>query len=150
MIIAVTGPMASGKNYICSQYEKDGWLSLDCDKVVHSAVAECREIILQTFGNAAEEKGISLLKEDGSIDRRALGAVVFSDPELLKKQESIVYPYVGEKVNEFIQSNQGRNLIINATVLYKTPDLLKKCDKIRVFGEKNLENMKIYGRMISS
>lgn len=130
MIVAVTGPMASGKNYICSQYEKQGWLSLDCDKVVHGAIVECRDVILETFSEEASEKGIVLTSEDGSINRRALGSLVFTDPALLKKQENIVYPYVEKKVCEFIEQNAGKNLIINATVLFKTPEILSKCEKI--------------------
>lgn len=137
MIIAVTGPMASGKNYICSQYEKDGWVSLDCDKVVHAAVSQCQNQIIETFGAEATRRGIELLNKDGSINRRALGAIVFSDPELLKKQENIVYPFVGKMVDQFISENTGRNIIINATVLYKTPDILNKCEKI-VFVKSNL------------
>lgn len=130
MIYGIVGPMASGKNYICSQYEKEGWLSLDCDKVVHCAIVDRRDQIVSVFGKTAEEKGIALLEKDGSINRRALGALVFTDSELLKKQESIVYPYVTEKVVQFIEENKEKNLIINATVLYKTPDLLQKCDKV--------------------
>lgn len=135
MIIAVTGPMASGKNYICSQYEKQGWKSLDCDQVVHSAIVECRDQIIETFSSEAGKKGIVLTNEDGSINRRELGALVFSDPELLQKQENIVYPFVEKKVQEFIQGNPG-NIIINATVLYKTPELLQLCEKI-VFVKAN-------------
>ena len=105
MIVAVTGPMASGKNYICSQFEKKGWVSIDCDKVVHAAIVECRDQILETFSSDASRMNISLLNEDGSINRRALCAIVFSDPELLKKQENIVYPFVGDKVNKFIEEN---------------------------------------------
>ena len=130
MIVAVTGPMASGKNYICSQFEKKGWVSIDCDKVVHAAIVECRDQILETFSSDASRMNISLLNEDGSINRRALGAIVFSDPELLKKQENIVYPFVGDKVNKFIEENAGKDIIINATVLYKTPELLQRCEKI--------------------
>ena len=132
MIICVTGPMASGKNFICSQYEKqkEGFVSIDCDKVVHAAVEECREKILETFGETASSMGIKLLNNDGTINRRSLGEVVFSSPELLKKQEDIVYPFVTEKVNQFIKENNDKNVIINATVLYKTPELLAKCEKI--------------------
>ncbi len=130
MIIAVTGPMASGKNYICSQFEAKGWVSLDCDKVVHEAVVSCGDQIFETFSEDAARMGIDLLKEDGSINRRALGAVVFSDPELLKKQEDIVYPYVIKRTEEFLEANAGQNLIINATVLFKTPELLQKCEKV--------------------
>ena len=114
MIVAVTGPMASGKNYICSQFEKKGWVSIDCDKVVHAAIVECRDQILEAFSSDASRMNISLLNDDGSINRRALGAIVFSDPELLKKQENIgknekearkrlIFPYRGSILSAIVK-----------------------------------------------
>lgn len=127
-IIAVTGPMAAGKNYICSQLEKEGWASVDADLLVHDAIEKVRDKILQTFIPYAEEQNIKLTNPDGSIDRRALGKLLFTFPELLEIQESIVYPIITQEIINFIANHE--KTIINATVLYKTPELLAHCDKI--------------------
>lgn len=127
-IIAVTGPMAAGKNYICSQLEHHGWDSVDADKLVHKAIEIARNKIIDTFEPYAREKKIKLNKEDGSIDRRALGELLFSMPDLLEVQENIVYPIITVMIEQFIAEHP--KTIINATVLYKTPDLLKKCQAI--------------------
>lgn len=129
-VICITGPMAAGKNYICSQYEKEGWLSLDADKQVHKAIQMATPLILQSFKKEAEEAGIELANPDGSLNRRALGALLFSTPELLTRQENLVYPYLIEDTKEFIAANPQKNIILNATVLYKVPELLKLCEKI--------------------
>lgn len=127
-VVAVTGPMASGKNYICSQMEKDGWASVDADILVHDAIELVKDKILAKFVPFAEQQHIKLTNEDGTINRRALGRLLFSFPELLQIQESIVYPIIIQQILEFI--NEHEKTIINATLLYKTPQLLVYCDKV--------------------
>ncbi len=128
VVVAVTGPMAAGKNYICSQMEKQGWASIDADLLVHDAIEIARDKILETFTPYAKENNIIIQRTDGSIDRRALGKLLFAFPELLKLQESIVYPIITKKIDDFISTHE--KTIINATVLYKTPGILSKCQKI--------------------
>ena len=48
-VIAVTGPMAAGKNYICSQMQKEGWAAIDADLLVHDAIELVKDKILKTF-----------------------------------------------------------------------------------------------------
>ena len=127
-IIAVVGPMAAGKNYICSKLKEEGWASIDADLLVHDAIELVKDKILQTFIPYAESQNIRLTHDDGSIDRKALGSLLFSFPELLAIQESIVYPIITKQIDNFINGHD--KTIINATVLYKTPELLYHCDKI--------------------
>ena len=89
-IICITGPMAAGKNYICSQYEKQGWLSIDADKTVHKAIEIATPAIKKAFSEDAKKANLELSNKDGSLNRRNLGALIFPNPELLAKQESIV------------------------------------------------------------
>ena len=105
MIICLTGPMASGKNYIASRLENEEAVSIDLDKTVHKAIELCTPEILKTFEAEASRKGITLTDSNGNLNRRALGALVFSDSELLKKQEAIVYPKVIELTRSFIEEN---------------------------------------------
>lgn len=122
--------MAAGKNYVCSQFEEKGFVSLDLDKTAHEAITLCTQQILESFHNEAALLGISLLNADGSLNRRALGQIVFSDKELLARQENIVYPKIIELTEQYIEENHKKDVILNATVLFKTPELLLKCDKI--------------------
>ncbi len=127
-VIAVVGPMASGKNYICKQLEQQGWTSIDADILVHQAIEQVKDKILEKFVPFAEQEHIKLTNPDGTINRRALGQLLFSFPELLQIQESLVYPIIIQQILEFI--NQHEKTIINATLLYKTPQLLAYCDKV--------------------
>lgn len=130
MIICLTGKMAAGKNHVCAMLEKEGCLSLDLDRAAHAASELCSARILGAFGAEAQKRGLSLTGEDGSLDRRALGQIVFSDSGLLARLEGIIYPKITELADAFIEENKGRTLILNATVLFKIPGLLAKCDKI--------------------
>lgn len=178
-VIGLTGKMASGKNYVCSELEKIGFVSVDCDVEVHKVLEEKKEKIISTFSDYAKRKNLSLKNPDGSLNRRNLGALLFQNPELLALHESIVYPTLTQNIKEKIEiererfnttrtgisndayisgdagttnddcpatdaglrnstSSQApiRGIIINATVLYKTPELLNKCDKI-IFVQSN-------------
>ena len=108
--------------------EKDGWTSIDADILVHDAIELVKDKILAKFVPFAEQQHIKLTNEDGTINRRALGKLLFSFPELLQIQESIVYPIIIQQILEFI--NEHEKTIINATLLYKTPQLLAYCDKV--------------------
>ena len=70
----MTGGTASGKSSICKRLEGLGAKIVDCDKLGHQAYVKGTAVldqIVQTFG-------ADVLTADGEIDRRALGAKVFS------------------------------------------------------------------------
>jgi len=127
-IIAVTGRMASGKNSISSILEKKGAVSVDADLLVHTAINNLNDKIIETFEERALQENLNIKNKDGSVNRRALGVLLFAYPELLKIQEELVYPEVTALAKAFLEKNQGKLCIINATVLYKTPELMKLCD----------------------
>lgn len=130
MILCVTGKIAAGKNFVCSIFEQKGWLCIDADKIGHLAVEQARKKIISSFKKDAEDLGICLQNQDGSLNRKNLASLIFPRPELLKKQEDIVYPIITQEVKKIISQNPEKNIILNAAVLYKTPELLCLCDKI--------------------
>lgn len=129
-IICVTGKMASGKNTLCSLLEQNNFLCTDADKVVHKVINDATPKILETFNEYAIQKGITLSNPDGTLNRKNLGELLFQNPTLLKKQEDIIYPLYIEETQKIINSNPSCNIVLNATVLYKTPQLMNQCDFI--------------------
>lgn len=156
MVFCVTGPMAAGKNFVSSLLEKQelngkSFVSIDADVVGHKAVENSKDKILETFGELARQKGILLADDNGNIIRRNLGALIFGNDELVAKQESIVYPEITSIINHFIEVNNDKNVLVNATVLYKVP-VIKRMDAIiyvdcpffiRLFRAKKRDGMKI-------
>lgn len=129
MVLCVTGPMATGKNAASSILESMGFVSIDADLIGHDAVEICKKKILEEFSSLAQKNKIQLLNPDGKINRKNLGQLVFKDEMLVKKQESIVFPYINSVLEKFIDANSGKNIAVNATVLYKV-NAMKKIDKI--------------------
>jgi dephospho-CoA kinase len=122
--------MAAGKNAVSSILVQHGWYAADADDLVHEAVSRAAPQIISAFAGDAAQKGVTLAKPDGTLDRRALGSVIFCDRKLLARQESIVYPEVNRLMDEFIAAHDGKNIVINATVLYKIPVLMNRCSAV--------------------
>ena len=137
MVICVAGPIAAGKNFVCSILEERGFFCLDADQEIHKIIGDKQAEILSRFSQSAASRGINLRAADGSLDRRALGKLLFKDSALLAEQEKILYPEFVARVQALIDANQkawvdqnARGLAINAALLYKTPSLLRQCQKI--------------------
>lgn len=129
-IVCVTGPMAAGKNAAAAILEEQGWLCIDADQTAHQAIENCKAAILEAFADESARRNVILTNQDGSINRRVLAPILFSDPALLARQESIVHPEVDRIITTFISEHPDSSIVLNATVLHKTPDLMKLCDTI--------------------
>lgn len=142
-IFCVAGKIAAGKNFVCLILEKHGFFCIDADSVIHEIIneEEKQNEILAAFRDDAQKAGISLQNADGTPNRRALGRLVFSKKKFLERQENIVYPAFVERVEKIIakiprgadsenEKNEVRGIVLNAAVLYKTPQLLEKCRAI--------------------
>ncbi|MFI8461302.1 dephospho-CoA kinase [Kitasatospora sp. NPDC085464] len=88
--IGLTGGIGAGKSEVSRLFAAHGAVIVDSDVIAREVVAP------GTDGLAAvvSEFGPQVLREDGALDRPALGAVVFADPERLKALNAIVHPLV--------------------------------------------------------
>ncbi len=113
MVIGLTGKYCAGKNAVSAVLEATGAAVIDVDKLGHQALAENSSKIVEAFG-------ADIIDTDGSVNRRKLGAVVFSDPSMLAKLESISHPWMVEKTQQLISEYQAdgiEHVIINAAIL---------------------------------
>ncbi|MFT4234249.1 MAG: dephospho-CoA kinase [Microbacterium sp.] len=92
-IIALTGGIASGKSTISRRLAEHGAVIVDADALVHELQAPGQPVLARM----AEEFGPQILREDGSLDRAALGGIVFADKDALARLNSIVHPAVKEE-----------------------------------------------------
>ena len=93
LLIGLTGSIASGKSTVARRMKDSGIPVIDLDKVGHEVLRkrhEGFEPVVAAFG-----KGI--LGDDGEIDRKKLGAVVFSDPAARERLNAIVHPKIREE-----------------------------------------------------
>lgn len=124
-VIGVTGPSGAGKSLFCSYFEEMGCLHLDCDKIYHSLVdspSECTRALEAEFG-------ASVIKSDGSLDRIALGAIVFAPDakDRRAKLNKITHAFVLSEVRKAIENAKESCAIIDAPLLFEA-DFDKECD----------------------
>ena len=92
MIIGITGGTGCGKTTLLSQIEKLGGLVLDCDAIYHQLLQRDKEML-----TAIEDRFPGVV-EDGSLNRKKLGAIVFSDPQALLDLNAITHSAVKQEV----------------------------------------------------
>jgi dephospho-CoA kinase len=120
-LIGLTGMYCAGKNYIAGMLEERGLPVLDVDKLGHEAIKREKNAIVQRFGS-------SILREDGGVDRRLLGALVFGKPEELAALEDIIHPAANRMTEEWMARQEG-DCVINAALLHRSV-AFKKLDHI--------------------
>jgi dephospho-CoA kinase len=89
-IIGLTGNIATGKSTVAKMLEELGATVIDADALVHELQRQGTSV----FDDIVAAFGPGILDRAGEIDRKALGSIVFADPEKLRTLESIVHPAV--------------------------------------------------------
>lgn len=117
-IIGLIGGIASGKSVISLHFEKLGAKVINCDKLAHELYepgTQCYHTIVATFGEHI------LNETDQTINRKTLGAIVFSDKAKLNQLNNIVWPELLTHVKQIIedtrQSGSHRVVMLEAAVL---------------------------------
>ena len=117
--VALTGGIATGKTYVRTRLASHGIPTLDADTLARDAVA------VGSGGLAAvvARFGPGILQADGSLNRKALGAIVFGDPQARADLEAIVHPRVREAMASWLDrlAQSGEALaIVDIPLLFET------------------------------
>ena len=121
MILGITGPTGSGKTTFLDVIAERGGIILDCDAIYHT--------LLRTDENMlrAIEARFPGTVECGSLNRKKLGAIVFSDSAALQDLNAITHAAVKSVVLEQLQMHKGKLIAIDAIGLFEG-DLAYLCD----------------------
>lgn len=117
--VALTGGIATGKSHVLDRFRGHGVPCLDADVLAHGvtkAGTEATTAIAARFGPA-------ILEPDGSIDRKALGAIVFEDETARRALEAIVHPAVYRSIAAGLRGFElmGSQLaVVDVPLLYET------------------------------
>lgn len=126
--IGITGPIGCGKSTVASWLGELGAVVIDADRVARQVTASgwpAVSEIAATFGQ-------QLLRDDGSLDRAALGRIVFSDPGALLVLESIVHPAVRPVILEEMASADlgGAPAAVVEAIKLVEGGLAELCDEV--------------------
>jgi len=118
-LIALTGGIASGKSTIAARLAEHGAVVVDADAIVRD-VQQPGSPVLDAI---AREFGSDVIRDDGSLDRAALGARVFGDGEQIARLNRIVHPAVrAESQRRFDEAFAAAP---DAVVVYDVPLLVE-------------------------
>jgi dephospho-CoA kinase len=96
ILIGLTGGIGSGKSTVSARLAELGARVIDADAITRAVQQPGTEV----FAAIVERFGPGVVAGDGTLDRPALAAVVFNDPEELKALNAIVHPAVGVAIAE--------------------------------------------------
>ena len=120
MVAGLTGSIASGKSLVSAELKRLGARVVDADLIAREVVEPGSPALKEI----EEEFGPSVIKAGGGLDRAALAAIVFSDPEKLKILNRITHPRIiarqREMVDEIKKSSGDPLIIVDAAVLIES------------------------------
>jgi len=126
-VVGLTGNIATGKSEVGRFLEGLGARVIDADKVAHKVMrpgGPAYEAVLEAFGR-------QILAADGTVDRGRLGAIVFRDPEALRRLERAVHPATRACVDELIAGAREPVVAVEAIKLIEA-GMHRRCDELWV------------------
>ena len=111
-IIGVTGSVSSGKTTVAGFFKEIGAYLIDADKIVHRLYKTNRNIrtyIRKHFGGKVFSRG--------TIDRRKLARIVFTEKKKLKKLQKIVHPLTIKEIKDIVRKSKRQVIVIDAPLL---------------------------------
>jgi len=143
--VGLTGSIATGKSTVSKMLAELGAVIIDADKIAFDAVLKgkpaCRKII-DYFGEC-------ILQGNGEINRKALGDIIFSDPDKKQVLNSIVHPEVfsemGKQINE-AEKKPGRVIILDVPLLIESGMHNGMSDVILVYAPEDIQIERLMAR----
>ena len=117
ILIGLTGGIASGKSTVLQHLRQAGYSVIDADKLGHKVLEQGNpgySKVVKCFGN-------EILNPDGSVNRTAVGRIVFVDAEKLKQLNEISHPIIEEMIQkefeESVSDSNGGIVFLEAALL---------------------------------
>lgn len=119
MVVGLTGQTGAGKSTVSKTFSENGFAIINADSIARLVVekgTKCLDEIQDFFGNI-------VINEDGTLNRKALAAVVFSDRKKLEMLNSITYPYItGEILKQirWLSMKDEKLILLDAPTLFES------------------------------
>ncbi|MDR0861683.1 MAG: threonylcarbamoyl-AMP synthase [Oscillospiraceae bacterium] len=123
-VVGVTGGIGAGKTTALRALETLGAHVIDCDSVYHWLLSTSADMLREI------EARFSGVVQNGALDRKALGAIVFGDTHALTALNAITHKYVGREVNRRLseQDKLGTRLVVIEAIALIESGLADMCD----------------------
>jgi len=122
-VIGLTGNIATGKSIVLRMLQELGATVIDADKLVHQLMKQGEPV----YQAIVDEFGKFILDDNGQINRKKLGQIVFTDSEGLAKLEEISHPVVRQVILKQVNEAQTQVVAVEAIKLFES-GLSEHCD----------------------
>ncbi|MFD1392753.1 dephospho-CoA kinase [Lacticaseibacillus jixianensis] len=118
-VLGLTGGIATGKSTVAAEFRKLGCPVVDADEIAREIVEPGRPALRKI--EAAF--GPTVIRPDGTLDRKSLGDLVFNDPEKLNTLNAIDHPYLRAAITDALAAAiaTGAKVVVGEIpLLYET------------------------------
>jgi dephospho-CoA kinase len=116
-VIGLTGGIGTGKSVVARVLEEQEAVILDADRVGHEVYLPGRP----AYEDIVAEFGSGVVSDDGTIDRKKLGPIVFSSPDRLARLNAITHPRMKEMMQEKLVDAEragAKAVVLEAALLF--------------------------------
>ena len=146
LLVGLTGSIATGKSTVSRMFAHLGARVIDADLLA-------REVVMPgqpAYARIVEEFGPQVVQEDGSLDRKALGAVVFADATKRKRLEEITHPAIGarqQRILSVLDEEAFEGVVIwDAALLFEGGGVAKMDRVVVVYADPETERRRLMER----
>ena len=115
-VIGVTGGIGSGKTAVTNRFQSLGITVVDADIASRVIVEPGRPALAEIEAHF----GASAIAEDGTLDRRVLRDIVFSNPDERKWLEQLTHPLIGQEIVSQLQASKSAYTILVSPLLLES------------------------------
>ncbi|MFD1441938.1 dephospho-CoA kinase [Lacticaseibacillus hegangensis] len=118
-VLGLTGGIATGKSTVAGEFRRHGCPVVDADEVAREIVEPGRPALRKI--EAAFGPGV--IRSDGSLDRKALGDIVFNDAAKLAQLNAIDHPYLRAAIEDALaaaKATSAKVVVGEIPLLYET------------------------------
>lgn len=127
-LVGLTGQTGAGKTTVGRLLTAEGFFAVDADAAAHAVTARghrCLTVLTAVFG-------AGILCPDGTMNRRAVAAMIFGDPAVRAHYEAVIYPYITEELRLRIAAAAAAGhtrILLDAPTLFES-GMARCCDRI--------------------
>ena len=127
LVLGLTGNIGCGKSSVSTIFMENNIKVVDAD-IVARQIFDDKNLLNEVFSTF----GKSIRNQDGSLNRRALGNIVFNDDEKLILLNNLTHPKIKQKILSKVEEykNQGEKIVVIDAALLIEDDYIKKKQKL--------------------